>query len=250
MRLRLFHWFVLAWLPVSISWAQEVPQTQYVATPVAGNSALPDAPIAKTTAQDEKPPRIFWIIPTYKVTESKTPTALTPHQKLRIVLNDLTDPYTIGYTGLMAGIAQANNDFPSYGQGAAGYWKRYGAAYADQATAGFFGGFLIPSLLHQDPRYYRMGSGPIHKRFAHSLIRPLITHNDGDGKAFNWSGLLGSLASSGLANTYYPSEERGVGKTFSRWGMGIPYSVIDHLVDEFGPDLERKFFGKKRPSEP
>jgi hypothetical protein len=250
MKLRLFHWFVLAWLPVSISWAQEIPQAQTETTSTHSSSFLPNSPVPKTTAQDEKPPRIFWIIPTYKVTESKTPTALTPHQKLRIVLNDLTDPYTIGYTGLMAGIAQANNDFPSYGQGAAGYWKRYGAAYTDQAAAGWFGGFLIPSLLHQDPRYYRMGSGPFRKRFAHSLVRPLITYNDSDGKAFNWSGLLGSLASSGLSNTYYPEEERGVGKTFSRWAMGIPYSVIDHLVDEFGPDLEKKFFGKKRPSEP
>jgi len=250
MKLRLFYWLVLAWVPVSISWAQQIPQGQTESTSTHSSSSLPNSPLPKTMAQEEKPPRVFWIIPTYKVTESKTPTALTPHQKLRIVLNDLTDPYTIGYTGLMAGIAQANNDFPSYGQGAAGYWKRYGAAYTDQATAGFFGGFLIPSLLHQDPRYYRMGSGPIRKRFTHSLVRPFVTYNDSSGKAFNWSGLLGSLASSGLSNTYYPEEERGVGKTFSRWAMGIPYSVIDHLVDEFGPDLQKKFFGKKRPSEP
>lgn len=68
-------------------------------------------------------------------------------------------------------------------------------------------------------------------------------------KTFNWSGLLGGLAASALANTYYPQEERGVGKTFSRVATGIPFSVIDHLVDEFGPDLQRKLTRKKKQPE-
>jgi hypothetical protein len=249
MRLKFAPFFLLSLLLASISWAQELPQTPSETTSQNTHSILPDTPAPKKASLDERPPRIFWIIPTYKVTESKTPPALTLHQKLKIVASDLADPYTIGFTAFMAGIAQANNDFPGYGQGAAGYGKRFGAAYADQASAGFFGGFLIPSLLHQDPRYYRQGSGPIQRRFAHALIRPVVTHNDSDGKAFNWSGLLGSLAACGLANAYYPAEERRVGKTFSRFAMGIPYSVIDHLVDEFGPDLERKFFKKKKPVE-
>jgi hypothetical protein len=233
-------------LPASFSRAQELPPAPAETRP---QNTLPDTPVPKKASLDERPPRLFWIIPTYKVTESKTPTVLSPRQKIHIVVNDLTDPYTIGYTAAMAGIAQANNDFAGYGQGAAGYWKRFGAGYADQASAGFFGGFLFPSLLHQDPRYYRQGSGPIKRRFAHALIRPVVTYNDSDGKAFNWSGLLGSLAASGLSNVYYPEEDRGAGKTFSRFAMGIPYSVIDHLLDEFGPDLENKFFKKKRPVE-
>jgi hypothetical protein len=249
MRSLLAPLFFLAWLPVGISRAQELAQIPTEATLHYTRSNLPDTPAPKKATPDEKPPRIFWIIPTYKVTESKTPTALTPHQKLRIVMNDLTDPYTIGYTAFMAGISQANNDLPGYGQGTQGYLKRFGASYADQASAGFFGGFLFPSLLHQDPRYYRQGSGPFKRRFAHALIRPVVTYNDNDGRAFNWSGLMGSLAASGLANAYYPAEDRGAGKTFSRFAMGIPYSVIDHLVDEFGPDLERKFFKKTKPVE-
>jgi hypothetical protein len=239
----------LSLLPVSFSRAQELPLAPAETTSQSAQSLLPDNPTPKKASLDERPPRLFWIIPTYKVTESKTPTLLSPGQKIHIVVNDLTDPYTIGYTAFIAGIAQANNDFPAYGQGTQGYFKRFGAAYADQASAGFFGGFLFPSLLHQDPRYYRMGSGPVRKRFVHSLIRPVVTYNDSDGKAFNWSGLLGSLAASGLANAYYPEEDRGAGKTFARVGMGIPYSVIDHLVDEFGPDLERKFHKKKKPIE-
>jgi hypothetical protein len=245
MRPLLPAWVFLFWLPASVSQGQEVPPAPAAQASQFTQSSLPDSPAPKIPTPDEKPPRIFWIIPTYKVTESKRPTRLTPGQKLKIVASDLTDPYTIGFTAFTAGIAQANNDFSGYGQGAAGYWKRFGAGYADQASAGLFGGFLFPSLLHQDPRYYRQGSGPINRRFAHALIRPAVTYNDSGGKAFNWSGLLGSLAASGLSNAYYPEADRGVGKTFSRFAMGIPYSVIDHLVDEFGPDLERKFFRKK-----
>jgi hypothetical protein len=249
MRLIFARLLFLAWLPAIVCRGQELPDTPSEASSQYTQSLLPDNPTPRKASLDEKPPRIFWIIPTYKVTESKTPTVLTPHQKLRIVVNDLTDPYTVGYTAFMSGIAQANNDMPGYGQGTQGYFKRFGAAYADQASTGFFGAFLFPTLLHQDPRYYRQGSGPVKQRFAHALIRPVVTYNDSDGKAFNWSGLLGSLAASGLANSYYPEEDRGVGKTFSRFAMGIPYSVIDHLVDEFGPDLERKFFKKKKPAE-
>jgi len=248
MNLRLFHWFLLAWLPVTTCWAQEAnlsaPQTED-----RNPSALPDAPAANNSVQEQRPPRIFWIIPTFAITESKVPTKLTPKQKLEIVVKDTIDPYTIGFTAFTAGIEQANNDMAGYGQGASGYAKRFGASYADQASTGFFGAFLFASLLHQDPRYYRQGSGPFTHRFAHALIRPVVTYGDGNGREFNWSGLLGSLASSGLSNAYYPDEERGAGKTFSRWAMGIPFSVIDHLVDEFGPDLQHMIAPKKKRPE-
>lgn len=248
MKSRLFYWFICAWLPVGTCWAQEVipPLSQ---AEEHTSSVLPDSPIAKTPAQEQRPPRVFWIIPTFKVTESKTPTKLTSKQKLEIVVKDVIDPYTIGFTAFTAGIAQANNSPSGYGQGASGYAKRFGASYADQASAGFFGGFLLPSILHEDPRYYRMGSGPFTHRFAHALIRPVVTYKDSGGRTFNWCGTLGSLAASGLSNAYYPDEDRGVGKTFSRWATGIPFSVIDHLVDEFGPDLQHMVTPKKKRSE-
>ena len=100
--------------------------------------------------------------------------------------------------------------------------------------------------LHQDPRYFRKGSGPSKRRFAHALIRPVVTNTDSQWTAFSWSGVLGGLAASAPANTYYPEGERGVGKTFSRVTTGVPSSVINHLVDEFGPDLQRKLARKKK----
>lgn len=250
MRSRLFLWFVLACLPARLSWAQESQEFQTRATTADARTSLPDSPTPISSPQEQRPPRIFWIIPTFKVTESKTPTRLTSRQKLEIVVKDTIDPYTIGFTAFTAGIAQANNAPSAYGQGAAGYGKRFGASYADQASAGFFSSFLLASLLHEDPRYYRQGSGPFRQRFAHALIRPVVTYKDDDGRTFNWCGTLGSLAASGLANAYYPEEDRGAGKTFSRFALGIPFSVIDHLVDEFGPDLQHMVAPrKKRPAQ-
>jgi hypothetical protein len=246
---RLFPWIFLATLSVRPSWAQDALQIQPQVTPQHTQSCLPEAPVAKTTKPDEKSPRLFWIIPTFTVSNSKTPAALSPRKKFRMFYKDNTDPFTVSSIAFAAGLAQANNNMAGYGQGAVGYAKRFGAGMADESAGGFFGTFLFPSLLHQDPRYFRIGSGPWKLRVAHALIRPIVTNTDSQRTAFNWSGLLGGLAASALANTYYPGEERGVGKTISRVATGIPSSVIDHLVDEFGPDLQRKLMHEKKQAD-
>ena len=115
----------------------------------------------------------------------------------------------------------------------------------DETGAGFFGTLLFPSVLHQDPRYYRLGAGPFRKRLGHALIRPELTHKDSGRRAFNWSGMLGSITASSLSKAYYPKPDRGVGPTFSRVAMSVPFRMIDELVNEIGPDLEKKMFGKK-----
>jgi hypothetical protein len=209
---------------------------------VASNDVAP----AYGAGHQEEHPRLFWIIPTYSVSNSKLPSLLSPHDKFRMFVKNATDPYTLGYTAFTAGLAHANDDLAGYGQGATGYGKRLGAGLADEASAGFFTTFLFPSLLHQDPRYFRQGSGPFKRRLAHAVMRPMVTRKDSGERAFNWSGLLGSIAASSLSNAYYPPGDRGVGLTFTRVGWGIPSGAIDHLIDEFGPDLERRFLHRGR----
>ncbi len=198
----------------------------------------------KSAAIEEEHPRLFWIIPTYTVTNSKQHIPLTARGKWRLYEQNETDPFTYVWVAFEAGLAQANNDLPGYGQGASGYGKRFGAGFADQATGGFFGTFFFSTILHQDPRYYRLGSGSFKNRLGHALIRPVLTHTDEGRRAFNLAGILGSIARSTLSNAYYPEGDRGVGPTFSRVGMSFPSSMIDELIDEFGPDLQNKIFGK------
>ena len=202
-------------------------------------------PVTQSLATQEKYPRLFGVMPTYSVSNNKAPVALTSNAKFHLFIKNTTDPFTITYTAFIAGIQHVNHEPPEYGQGAAGYGKRLGTGLADETSSGFFRAYLFPSLLHQDPRYFRQGSGPLKKRFAHAFIRPFVTRTDRGGRAFDWSGMLGSIASSSLSNAYYPAHDRGFGPTFERVVTGIPFNVIDHLVDEFGPDLEKKFHLKK-----
>ena len=247
MRVNIFPLLFLSLFPASISRAQQIYETRFEHNQAVslGQDApiVAQVPLAKSQTPEEEHPRLFWIFPTYNVVTSKSPSPLKVRGKWRLFVKDKTDPFTFGWVAFEAGIAQANNDFSAYGQGAAGYGKRFAAGLADEVAGGFFGTFLFPSVLHQDPRYYRLGSGPFKRRLGHALIRPVLTHKDSGGVTFNWSGILGSITASSLSNAYYPAENRGVGPTFSRVGMSVPFSMIDELFNEFGPDLQKKIFG-------
>ncbi len=200
---------------------------------------------AKSLPARENHPRLFWIIPTFTVSNSSSPISLTSGEKFRLFFRNTADPYTVTYTAFGAGIQQANNGLSGYGQGAAGYGRRLAAGLADETSAGFFRTYLFPSVLHQDPRYYRKASGPLKERLMNAIIRPIVTRKDSGGRTVDWSGLLGVTASSSLSNVYYPAADRGIEPTFKRVATSIPLSVIDHLIDEFGPNLEKKFLGRK-----
>jgi hypothetical protein len=209
----------------------------------------PGAP-AVNQSKEEDHPRLFGIFPTYQVSNSKSPKPLSLSGKFHIVKSDLSDPFTYAGVAVDAGLGQAQNDLSGYGQGAAGYGKRYGAGLADTASSTFFEAFVFPALLHQDPRYFRMGSGPFKDRLIHALIRPVVTRKDSGGNDFNWSGILGRLASCGLSNTYYPKTDRGADVVFTRAAVGTALAVTTTIFNEFGPDVERKLFRKKQKPQP
>lgn len=244
-----FHLFVLLLLAASYLRAQETASscTEQAKKGTPAEIAPPAQPAyaEQGLAPQEEHPRLFWIIPTYTVSTSESPASLGSAGKFHLFLRNTTDPYTVTYTAFSAGIQQMNNQFSGYGQGAAGYGKRLGAGLADDASSSFFRTYLFPSVFHQDPRYFREGSGSFQNRLAHAIIRPLVTRKDSGGRTFNWSGLLGLAAASGLSNVYYPAADRGLEPTFKRVATGIPFGAIDHLIDEFGPDLEKKFLGRK-----
>ena len=199
MRMSLFFVLLLPLFPASVSRSQESAGTRTESTQAVSREQA--APVARKSRQFEKKhPRLFWVFPTYSVADSKLTSPLTARGKWQLFVKDKTDPFTFGWVAFEAGLAQANNDFPGYGQGAAGYGKRFGAGLADETASGFFGTLLFASVFHQDPRYYRLGAGPLKKRLGHALIGPILTHKDSGGRAFNWSGILASIATSALSN--------------------------------------------------
>lgn len=183
--------------------------------------------------------------PAALVTPAQPPAAYTPlssRQKFGIFVRQTYSIYTVANTAFDAGWAQLTDDWPAYGQGMEGYGKRYGALLANHEASSFFGNFLFPTVLHQDPRYFRMGTGhSVFARAAYAASRVLITRADSGHNTFNSSSLLGLLFVDSLTNAYYPRPERGFGNTMSRFGGGVLSNAQTNLLREFGPDIMRIF---------
>ena len=185
------------------------------------------------------------VVPLFWVTSRQNAPPLTPGQKSHLTIKQITDPFTFVASGFQAGLSQATDEFPGYGQGAAGYGKRYGATFADQASSQFFSNFFYPVLLKEDPRYFRSGQGTIKRRIGYSLTQEFVCHTDAGGRAFNWSNALGAFTTGSLSNIYYPSTDRGFGLTMSRSAIALAYGSAGGIVQEFWPDIQRKAFHKQ-----
>lgn len=181
-------------------------------------------------------------MPYFGVTSRRNAAPLTTGQKFHLFAKSSFDPFEYAAAGLQAGLGQATNEFPGYGQGAAGYGKRYGASLADQVSSSFFANFVYPTLLKEDPRYFRLGQGSIKRRIGYSLAQEFVTVTDKGTRRFNFSNVLGAFSSGGLSNVYYPQTDRGFSLTMSRSAISLLYGSAGGLVDEFWPDIKRKLF--------
>jgi hypothetical protein len=206
------------------------------------DKGLPPAPAPGSTkpltsaSPENDPPVVVEPVNTFAYTP------LTSRQKFQIFVQQTYSFYTVANTAFDAGWAQMTDDWPAYGQGMDGYGKRYGALLANHEAGSFFENFLFPSLLHQDPRYFRMGEG--HRLFAripYAASRVLVTPADSGHHTFNGSLLLGLLFVDSLTNVYYPRPQRGFGDTMSRFGGGVLSSAETNLLREFMPDMMRVF---------
>ncbi|HLX75065.1 MAG TPA: hypothetical protein VKR26_10025 [Terriglobales bacterium] len=169
-------------------------------------------------------------------------TPLTSRQKFHIFVQQTYSFYTVANTAFDAGWAQMTDDWPAYGQGMEGYGKRYGALLANHEAGSFFENFLFPTLLRQDPRYFRMGPGhSLFARMPYAASRVLVTQSDSGRHTFNSSLLLGLLFVDSLTNAYYPRPQRSLGDTMSRFGGGVLSSAETNLLREFMPDMMRLF---------
>jgi hypothetical protein len=136
-----------------------------------------------------------------------------------------------------AGISEARGALPGYGQGGAGFGKRFGAFLATGASSQFFGTFLLPAALHEDPRYFVRLDGGWKVRVGHALRRVVVIRTDGGAEKFNLPGTLGPLLAESLANSYLPDAERTAGKTFERYGIRIGFGAANNLLKEYWPSI-------------
>ncbi len=166
---------------------------------------------------------------------------LSARDKYMVFVNHTYSPYTFVEALFDAGYSQATDGKAGYGQGMEGFGKRYGASLAGSETDVFFGRFLLPALLHQDPRYFRAGTGRLHQRAGYAASRVLFTRQDSGATGFNYSKVLSAFISSAVSDTYRPDKERGFGDTVGRAVAGLASAAGTNLLREFWPDIHRKF---------
>jgi Carboxypeptidase regulatory-like domain len=190
--------------------------------------------LAQEQLREQEKQRVMGVIPNFYVTYVPHAVPLTSKQKFELAWKSTIDPVSFGVTAAVAGVQQATNTFSGYGQGAQGYGKRYGAAYADFVTGTYIGGAIFPSLLKQDPRYFYKGTGSVRSRALYAMANAVICKGDNGHWQPNYSGIMGSLASGGISNLYYPPSDRsGVALTFENTLIGIGETAAVNLLQEF-----------------
>jgi hypothetical protein len=208
------------------------------------NPAAANAPTQNPPQQESK--RLFGIIPNYRsappITNYKP---LTTKQKYKIALNDSFDRGAVILALAFAGRNQLANSTPSFGQGMSGFAKYFAAGYSDVILANMMTEAIYPSLLHQDPRYFRKGSGGNWGRLGHAMYAIVCTRKDSGGKQFNYSEIAGNATAVGISNAYYP-DNRTLSSNVSRISVQIGIDMAGNIMKEFWPDVSKKLSRKPK----
>lgn len=219
----------------------------------ANSAALPDAPTARQVVPQsdidlsgKQTKRILGIIPNFRAVsvDEKLPPQ-TVKEKFTGATQDSFDYSAFIFDAELAGVAQAQNSYPEFHQGVAGYARYYWHTLADQTDENYWVEFAVPAVTHQDPRYYTLGRGGIFKRTAYSFSRVLITRTDAGNETLNVSEIVGAGAASGISGLYYPSQERTWTKTGQRWVTNITVDGLTFIFKEFWPDVNSAVFHQK-----
>ena len=213
---------------------QPAPPESPAAVAPDGHTLLPGEP---GSTQDK---RIFGVLPNYRTADGTIPfSPITTKQKYTIAAKDTFNYPSYVIAAMFSAISQANNTNPEFGQGTEGYLKRYASAVADQDLGNFMTEAIFPSLLHEDPRYFRKVNGSAKSRLAYSLDRVLVTRTDSGSSRFNFSEWLGNGTVASIGNVYY-RDERGFGSTMQRLFSQVGTDAISNVLKEFWPDFKKR----------
>jgi hypothetical protein len=188
--------------------------------------------VATEEVKLEEKQRIFGFIPNFYVSYDQNAAPLTAKLKFQLAAKVSFDPITFVGVGIAAAAEQAG-DHPDYPQGWKGFGERYGATYANGLTDIMIGGAILPSVLHQDPRYFYQGEGTTKSRILHALASPFVCRGDNGRPQPNYSTIGGDLASAAISNAYYPASNRGVGLVLGNFLIGTGQRAAANLAQEF-----------------
>jgi len=166
---------------------------------------------------------------------------LVPRDKFLLFLRNTFDPASFFSIGFNAAKNQAQHSEPSFGQGAAGYGRRFGANFADLASGSFFGDFVYPTIFAEDPRYYRLAHGGGRRRLLHALGHVFIANRENGTHMVNASHWFASASAVALSNTYHPDNQRGFAPAAQRVAYAAGENMGFDVLREFWPEIARKF---------
>ena len=235
---------VFAILPIA-GFAQSDDSNEVIA-PEVKSAEQPAVPQAASEQIDK---RIFGVLPNYRTADGSAPfVPITTKRKFIIASKDSFDYPVYLTSALFAGLYQMENQNPSFGQGLKGYGKRLASSYADQAIGNLMTEAIFPSLLREDPRYFRIGAGGGTKwhRMGYALTRVLVVRTDKGKSDFNYSEWLGNGTSVAISNLYYPSDTRNVADNVEKLGVAVGTDAFSQVLKEFWPDIKHKLFNKKK----
>jgi hypothetical protein len=212
--------------------AHTIENLQLIGLVGAGTPDMDIPEASQPPGQQSK--RMFGVLPNYATVEH--PARIDPisaGQKFKMMSMNTFDPYVYPFIGFEAML----ND--TYGSGGSAYLKQYLTSFTDNSTGNFFTTGVLPSLLHQDPRYFQRGSGRILGRVGYAASRSVITRGDSGHAQFNFSEIGGNAVAAGISNLYYPEHDRTLNDTLSRWGMQVMWDTLSSELKEFWPDFRR-----------
>jgi hypothetical protein len=201
--------------------------------------------LAEEQLKAQEKQRVMGVMATFNTTTNQDAIPLSPGQKFKLFFKSTTDPWPFLLAGAVAGIGQADNSYPTWGQGAQGYAKRFGAAFSDAFIGNFFGNAVLPVVLHEDPRYFQKGTGSKTKRFLWAASSTFWCKRDNGKWGPNYANVGGNMIGAAIARAYYPPTERTVGDVI---GDGLTVSaegIVGAELIEFWPDMVRHYREKK-----
>lgn len=206
----------------------------------SSSNATSSGAASSGASSDDK--HILEVVPNYATVNEppKVYQPITTGQKFVLTAHDSFDPFNWVLAGLYAAVYQKQNRYPQWGQGGQGYAKRYGATFADGTISTYLSEGIFPTLLHEDPRYFRMGQGGTWKRIGYAMTRVLVTKTDTGANRFNNSEIEGNALAAALGNFYYPPQSRAPEDVLEKFSISVVSDAMFNVLREFWPDMKHK----------
>ena len=225
--------------PPAAATGQSDTQTSPAANPAPPMTPEEQRKLAQEQLEQEEHQRVWAVVATFNTTANQQAVPLSTGQKFQLFFKSASDPWPFLLASVLAGVSQAENDLPEYGQGVQGYAKRFGASYGDYFIGNLLGNAVLASLLREDPRYYQMGHGTYFRRALWAASGTVWCKRDNGTWGPNYANVAGNLSGAAIANVYYPQSERTVGATIGRGFSVTAQGIIGSEVIEFWPDIVR-----------